>query len=205
MISTLSETGEPRARWSLFAGALLFVAVLVALAAGGWGLLVSLGAPAPPAAVGETVEVPGGFLRVDGITPEHMAPMQAGKFGASGMSMSSMGMDMAPEGFRRFTVEVSLAAPEGGSLDYSAEDFRISGAGVPETGPVRHQLEAGTLPPGSGTSGALIFQAPEEAGNLLLTFGDARQPVVLELEPTRGQGHDNGGDRENEKGSHGGH
>lgn len=179
------EKGASRRR-PLIAGAVLFVATLAVLATGGWGLLASLASPAPPAAVGDTVEVPGGFLRVDDATPEHMAPMKMNKFGASGMSMQSTGMDMAPEGFRRFTVDVSLAAPEGQSFGYAAKDFTLSGDKMDETGPLRHQLEAGTLAPGTATSGALVFQVPDEARNLMLTFGDGRQPVALDLKPGEG-------------------
>lgn len=192
----VSAEKEPSRRRPLIAGALLFVATLAAIAVGGWGLLASLASPAPPAAVGEAVEVPGGgLLRVDGVTPEHMAPMKMNKFGASGMSMQSTGMDMAPEGFRRFTVDVSLAAREGGSFSYSAKDFTLSGERVEETAPLRHQLEAGTLASGSATSGALVFQVPEEASNLMLSFGDGRQPVALDLAPDKGHSHGEGHDR----------
>lgn len=177
---------SPSRRRPLVAGALLFAATLVVLAAGGWGLFAALGAPAPASAAGDTVEVPGGFLRVDGVTPEHMAPMKMKDFGASGMSMQSTGMDMPPEGFRRFTVDISLAASENGNFSYSAKDFTVSGEGLEETTPLRHQLEAGTLAPGSATSGALVFQAPEEAKNLMLSFGDGRQPVALDLKPGEG-------------------
>lgn len=197
------DPGEkPASRRPLFAGALLFLAVLAALVAGGWGVLVSVSSQAPPARIGDTVEVSGGFLRVDGVTPENMAPMQSGKFGASGMSMSSSGMDMAPEGSRRFTVDVSLAASENGSLGYSAEDFKITGSGMKETGPIRHQLEAGTLPPGSATSGVLIFQAPEKARNLTLTFDDGRQPVALDL-PAGGHPHGDESQPKDDGHSHG--
>lgn len=193
------EKGPSRRR-PLIAGALLFVATLAAIAVGGWGLLASLSSPTLPAAGGEAVEVPGGgLMRVDGVTPEHMAPMQMNKFGASGMSMQqSAGMDMAPEGYRRFTVDVSLAAPENGSFSYSAKEFKISGEKTKEGAPLRHQLEAGTLAPGTATSGALVFQVPNDARNLMLSFGDGRQPVALDLKPgDGGHGHE-GGQEKNE-------
>lgn len=180
---------------------MLFVATLAAIAVGGWGLLTSLSSPASPVAIGDTVEVPGGLLRVDGVTPEHMDPMQPGKFGASGMSMQSPGMDMAPEGFRHFTVDLSLAAPENDSFSYSAKDFTVSGEGMEEAGPIRHQLEAGTLAPATAVSGALVFQAPEKAKNLTLSFGDSRQPVALDLKPGEG-GHGHGGGKENDGHGH---
>lgn len=164
------------------AGTLLSVAVAGALAAGGWGLIsTQTSQPTSGEAVplGEISEVPGGLLRVDGVAPEHMEHAQTGKFAQSGMNMSGMGVDMVPEGQQRFTVEVSLAAGQGG-LEYAAGDFRISGDGVEESAPIRSQLGDGTLPAGSETHGALIFQAPEDARDLVLSF-DGGEPVALEL------------------------
>jgi hypothetical protein len=77
-------------------------------------------------------EVPGGHLRVDKVTPKYMAEMQVGKFAQSAMSMSATGMDMAPEGQQRFTVEVTPAA-ENGDIAYSPvrlPDLRRRGGGV---------------------------------------------------------------------------
>jgi len=178
------------------AGFLLAVLTLAVLAAGGWGVISSLNTEASPARVGEAVGIPGGLLRVDQVTSEHMAPMQSKKFAASGMSMSSMGMDMAPEGSRRFAVEVTLAA-ERGNLSYSPKDFRISAAGMKkEATPIRHQLEGGTIPVGSAVSGSLVFQVPEDVRALRLSFGDGGgQRVALDLDEsaTEGNGHSHGG------------
>lgn len=178
------------------ANVLLLAAVVAALAAGLWGLISSLGAEAPPARVGEAVEVSGGIVVVDRVTPEHMAPMQTKKFAAGGMNMSSMGMAMAPEGYERFAVFVTLAADEDGELNYSPEDFRVSGEEMKEDGPVRSELEAGTIPAGSAVSGNLVFQAPEEASKLRLSFDDGRS-IALDLEPAAGDsGPSNGGQPE---------
>lgn len=168
--------GVPR---SLFGGIFLAVAVLAALVARGWGVVSSLTAEAPPARIGEPVEAGAGLVRVDAVTPEHMAPMQKGKFAASGMSMSSMGMDMAPEGYERFAVDVTLIA-ENGDLSYSPKDFRLSAEGAKEHGPVRDQLAEGTIAEGSAVSGILVFQAPEKARNLTLTFDEGRK-IALDL------------------------
>lgn len=167
------------------AGAVLSVAVAGALAAGGWGLVLAQVSPPTPAAgaavpMGEAAEVPGGLLRVDDVLPERMEHAQTGKFAQSGMNMSGMGVDMVPEGQQRFTVEISLAAGSGG-LDYSAGDFRLSGEGVKESAPIRSQLGDGALPAGSETHGGLIFQAPQGARDLTLSF-DGGEPVALELE-----------------------
>ena len=162
---------------------------MAVLAAGGWGVISSLNAESPPAGVGDAVGVPGGLLVVDKVTPERMAAMQTGKFANAGMSgMSSMGMDMAPEGQQRFVVDVTLAA-ESADLSYSPDDFRISGKGIKESGPVRHQLDAGTLPVGGAISGSLVFQAPVEAKELTLSFGDEEQKVALNPNPA-GESHE---------------
>ncbi len=137
-------------------------------------------------------------MLVGGVTPEHMAPMQSKKFAASGMSMSSMGMDMAPEGSRRFAVEVTLAA-ERDDLSYSPKDFRLTAAGMKKGAtPIRHQLEGGTIPVGSAVSGSLVFQVPEDVRALRLSFGDddGGQRVALDLDDesaTEGNAHSHGG------------
>lgn len=175
--------GRPWLRRAV-AGALLSVAVSAALTAGGWGLFaaqVSHSATVAGHAVsqGEVAETPGGLLRVDDVLLERMEHAQTGKFSKSGMNMGGMGVDMAPEGQRRFTVEVSLSAGSGG-LEYSAEDFRLTGGGMKEATPVRSQLGDGVLPEGSDTHGVLIFQAPEDASGLMLSF-DGGEPVALDL------------------------
>jgi hypothetical protein len=184
-------SGNRRGARARAARVALAFGVAASLAAGGWGLFSSLGAEATPARVGEPVEVPGGLVRVDKVTAEHMAQMQADKFAASGMSMSSMGMDMAPEGQRRFAVDVSLAADDG-TLSYSVEDFRLTAEGMEEAGPVRDALESETIPAGGAISGTLIFQAPEDVKGLELTF-DGGRPIDLDLPPaTQGEGHGHG-------------
>lgn len=183
--AVLREDGHLPRRRAFFGALILALAVAAALVAGGWGVVSSLTGEAPPARMGEDVEVPGGLLRVEAVTPEHMAPMQSSKFSAGGMSMSSMGMDMAPEGFERFTVEVDLLS-EGG-LDYSPRDFRLSGEGVETHGPVRSQLGEGEVPEGSAVSGNLVFQAPEGAKNLTLEFEGGR-PISLDMPAREGGG-----------------
>lgn len=170
------------------AGLLLAAVALAAVAAGVWALLPS---SSPPAAMGETVEVAGGTLRVDAVTPETMAPMQADKFAASGMNMSAMGMDMAPEGERRFTVEVTLEA-SGGDLGYAAEDFRVEGEGTEPSAPIRGTPESATVPDGAAVSGTLLFQVPEEAKDLTLVL-DGGRPVALDAGPPAGEDRHGGG------------
>lgn len=189
------------------AGALLSIAVAAVFAASGWGLF-SAQVPQTASAVaarhavaqGEAAEVPGGLLRVDDVIPEHMAPMQMDKFQRSGMSMSGMGMDMAPEGQRRFTVELSLAAGSGG-LEYSARDFELTGEGMEPAAPIRTQLGDGVLPAGTETRGSLIFQAPQDASGLVLSF-DGGDPVALELEGSGSSGHGHASGEGSQSGGH---
>lgn len=178
---------------TLMANVLLALAVGAALTAAAWGIISSLVAEVPPARIGEAVEVSGGFMRVDGVTPEHMAPMQSQKFAGAGMSMSAMGMDMAPEGKRRFAVEVTLAGGEGKSLSYKADDFRVVGDGMKDSvGPTRSQLGAGTVPSGGAASGSMVFEVPKEAKGLEMSFGEGRA-VALELPATsEDHSHDGG-------------
>lgn len=193
----VNTTGQSQRRKRV--GTLLLVfAVLAALGAGGWGLFSSLASGAPPARIGEAVEVTDGLVRVDRVTPENMAPMQMGKFAAGGMNMSSTGMDMAPKGQRRFAVDVSLVA-SGGSLEYSAEDFKVRGESFKETGPIRHQLASGTIANGDAISRVLIFQVPESAKNLMLNF-DGGRSVALDLPASKDSGHSQGG--ESQEGGH---
>ena len=173
---------------------------LTALLAGGWGFLSSFGAEAVPSRVGEMVEVRGGLFRVDKVAPGNMQPAhEEGKPAESGTSMPGSGMDMAPEGQRSFTLDVTLIAREG-DLPYSGDRFRLSGEGIKESGPVRNQLNAGTVPQGSAVSGSLVFQAPEEAKGLRLSF-DGGTPVALDLEPGKlGGSHDGGSEAEDHDG-----
>ncbi|MGB3634568.1 MAG: hypothetical protein WA982_11055 [Rubrobacteraceae bacterium] len=188
---------------SSFAGIFLFIFTLAALAAGGWGLLAAVGAQGPPVGVGDSLEIPGGSLRVDEVTPESMAPMQTKKYQRSGMSMSSNVPDMTPEGYKRFNVDVSLAAETAG-IDYSAKDFQLTGEGIDRVTPLRNELDPGLLPQGSAIQGILVFQVPEDAKNLMLTFGDSRQPVALDV--PEGKGHSNhssgGGEKEDDGHAH---
>ncbi len=184
--ATLPQVGRGRHR-ALAGASILILAVFAALAAGGWGVVSTLTGDLPPARVGEDVEVPGGLLRVEKVTPEHMAPMQSSKFSAGGMNMSSSGMDMAPEGYERFAVEVSLAG-RGGDLAYAPEDFSVSGSGFEAEGPVRSQLGAGSLADGSAVAGMLVFQAPEDSRDLALEF-DGGRPIALDLPAGEGQAH----------------
>lgn len=179
-------TRVPRYR-ALIGGLILALAVLAAIVAGGWGLVSSLTGEEPPARLGEAATVPGGALLVEKVTPEHMASMKMGKFGQQGMNMAMPNMDMAPDGYTRFSVNVTLEA-RGGELDYTPEDFRLSGEGLKTDGPVRSQLGEGVVPEGSAVSGNLVFEAPEKAKGLTLEFDGGRH-VALDLPAQEGGSH----------------
>lgn len=185
--ATVSE-GRQVPRYRAFVGALILAAAVVAaLAAGGWGLVSSLTGEAPPARIGEAAMVPGGAFIVEKVTPEHMAPMKMGKFSQQGMNMAMPNMDMVPDGYTRFAVNVTLEA-RGGELAYAPEDFRLSGKGFKTDGPIRSQLGEGAVPDGSAVSGNLVFQAPEKAKGLTLEF-DGGRAVALDLPAGESGGH----------------
>lgn len=182
-----SPGGKARRYRKLFGGLLLALAVSATLLVGGWGVISSLAAGAPPARIGEAAEVPGGILRVEEVTPENMAPMQMGKFANKGMSMSGNIPDMTPDGQRRFNVDVTLASAESGLLSYSMDDFRLTGEGMKETGPLRSKIGSGKLPAGSAVSNTLVFQVPEKAKDFTLSFDGGRR-IALDLPAGKGGG-----------------
>jgi hypothetical protein len=173
--------------------------VVAALMIAGAFLTVQLiargAAAAEPVRLGEMVELPGGLLRVDRITPENMAPMHAGNFGKSGMNMSGMGVDMTPEGYRRFTVEFTVAAKARDGLQFAPEQFHVTGSGMEVVTPLRSQLGEQFAPQGSAFTGSLVFQVPDKASNLVLSFDNSSQAISLDLPTADDQhGHDDGHD-----------
>lgn len=161
----------------------LVLAVVATLGVGAWGMFGPRidDRAGTPARLGEVVAVPSGLLRVDRVIAENMVAMQPEKFAQAGMSMSGMGMDMAPSGYRRFTTEVTLVAQARNGLPYSAEQFQVYAPGLAPVGPYRHKLLGGVVPQGSAITGTLVFQVPETASGLMLRFRDGRQPIALDL------------------------
>lgn len=179
---------------ALVAGIVAFAAIGSILAA---GVFTRSAEPEPPARIGETIQIPGGLLRVDGIKPEVMNHNM--------MQMSTtMGMDMAPEGYRRFTVSVSLIGQARSGLHYAADQFRISGDGVDKPTAIRYALGNGVVPVGSAMSGTLLFQVPDTSQHLLLTYGDGNQAIALDLAES-GPGHDHSPDASAGSNPHAGH
>src|ERR687885_165684 len=194
-----SQSNLPTARPLLML--LVFVVALTSAGAYLAAELFSHGSrDAEVAHLGEPVEVPGGLLRVDRVIPEHLAPMHNNKFGQSGMSMSAMGIDVPPKGYRRFTVEITLAAEARAGLHSTAGQFHLTGKGMSETGTLRHRLGDGVIPSGSASSGSLTFQVPETASDLQLSFRGGERPIALPLGPAS---HSDDHESSNEAESHG--
>lgn len=132
------------------------------------------------AALGDEVALPGGALRVEQVIPEHLAPMNHGRYANLGMTMSSMVPDSTPEGQRTFTVLVTLIGRGADGLELSADQFTVSGAGVAPTSPLRSDLGYSRVPAGSGMTGVLVFRVPAEAQRLTLRYAGGH-PVILQL------------------------
>ena len=168
---------------------MLVLASIAVFVAGYWGLQAAEDEthhehiPAV-AALGETVEIPGGLLRVDRIIPESMVPMQMNNFAASGMNMSASGMDMAPDGYRRFAVGLTLVGEAESGLQYSPDDFQVTAEGMEATGPHRHTFVGEPIPTGSSVTGELVFQVPDASAGILLTLPGAERSVALDLGST---------------------
>lgn len=161
----------------------LALAIVAVLAAGVWGFFAPRQASDSTAMtrIGEFARAPGGLMRVDGVTPEHMADMNMQGFAASGMSMSAMGMDTAPEGYRRFSLEVTLVGQGKDGLRFLPSQFRVTGEGMEDAFPLRAELGDGWVPSGNVLNGSLLYQVPEPATGLKLVFGTAS--FALELPP----------------------
>ncbi|HEU4793009.1 MAG TPA: hypothetical protein VFS96_05060, partial [Nitrolancea sp.] len=149
--------------------------------------------------VGEAIQIPDGLLRVEEIKPEVMSHTMT-------KMSTTMGLDMAPEGYRRFTVSVTLIGQAKSGLHYAADQFRISGEGVDKPTAIRYGLGNGVVPVGSATSGTLLFQVPNTTPHVLLTYGGGNQAIALDL-PESGSSHDSppqGGAGSDHHGGHSG-
>ncbi len=167
------------------AGIILALAVLGALAAGYWGLFAiqQRSDNENAAAIGEVIEVPGGEARVDGVFPEIIEPLHTDHSNLP---------DPVPEGYRRFTVQVTLLGLSAQGLRYSPDSFTVTAEGMEPTGPRRANIESGrqsVVPEGMGRTVSLLFQAPEDVDQLHLSFKGGERSVLL-IEGGPGSGHD---------------
>ncbi len=165
---------EGRARVPRWLSITVTAVVLACVGAAGWWGLSTRQELAGLATIGEAVEVPGGLMRVDGVRPEVMVHQMTG-----GMPMSMM-PDPVPDGFARFSVDVTLIATEPGGVEFEPDRFRVGGEGVPATPPHRPPVAAATVPEHEMMSVSLLFQAPVGADDLWLSYRGAPRSVLLE-------------------------
>lgn len=182
MATTTRQTSAQPARHVVHLLEAMVVAI-IAVALLGLALATqSLRPDATPAHLGEVLTLDGADLVVQGVYPEHMAPMHASGFANTGMSMGGMLPDATPDGYRRFTIKVLLIGRSPG-FPVSGELFSVSGPGLAPIAPLRHQLGETVLGPGARLIGHLTFQVPTEADGLVLEVKGAARPLTLELPP----------------------
>ena len=151
----------------------LVVGLIATVAAGTWGLMLDRGEEEHHHGSlerAEWVPIPGGQFAVLDLhdkTPAHASSMQG---------MQSMA-DPVPAGYRRLTVNVSLAATDG-DLSLRPGDFRVSGPGLRPTRPIRAQIGDGIVPHDTVLTGELTYDVPLESRGLRLRF---RSGVAVSL------------------------
>ncbi|MFP5253552.1 MAG: hypothetical protein ACLGH4_07120 [Actinomycetes bacterium] len=169
--------------------------LLGALLAGWWGLGTARGEDGPQAA--GWVQVENGWVRVDEVVDRSLSHRRM-------TNMQTMpDADPVPDGHVRYLVQLSIAA-EGRTLRWRPADLRVSGTGMPPTPPHGAELGDGLVPAGSTVRGSVTVDVPEDATNLVLTFGDAR--VALSTEPgAHGSDHGDGDSHEDDTDDGDGH
>jgi hypothetical protein len=167
---------------------LIALAVAGTIAVGIWGLAAPRGAHRPvPAAIGDTVRVPGGLIRVVRVNDVSydMLPMTG-----PGMNMSAAhgGMPKISDGYRRFSVELLLYADPGSSLQFRSRDFRVGRSGLKGSPPVvgfgRTVVKGGVA-----VSRSLEYQVPEASKGLALSVPGADRAVLLAVPAGAGHHH----------------
>lgn len=155
----------------------IVVSTIVVVAAGIWGLTAPREAETGEhteagAAVGEWVEAPGGYFRVDAVGERALAHKMIG-----------MDPDPVPEGFRRLGVDVTLVSTSEAGLNVGADRFTVVGHALQPAAPLRARLDAGLLAEGSQISGSLVFEVPEGASGLQLRIEGGSHGVALPVGP----------------------
>lgn len=156
---------------------LLVLALLGAVAATMWGFAATRAdetahdtGPTGPLVGDGWVDADGGAIRLDAVSARDMGHQMPG--------MDQNLADPVPEGARRVstTVTVAATAPEG--LELADSDFTLSGPGLGASAPVRAQLGDGRLEEGTAMTVELVFDVPEATDQgLVLAFGEALVPV----------------------------
>jgi len=156
--------------------ALMIIGVQVVLIAGFWGLFVDRGghdAPAVPVAVRQIVDIPGGVMRVERVTP----------WTSGGHVMAGSGLpqgDQVPKGQRRVLVDVTLLADSGSRLAYRPDAFAVTAPGLKATRPYSATPGLETIAPTAQATVTLVFQVPAKATGLVMSLEGADDPVLLE-------------------------
>lgn len=180
--NTVPEVDRLRLR-HLVALALALLGLVAALLTGLWGLGADRGADATSSSEG-WIEITDGWVHLDDVVDRSVVH--------SGMpNMQTMpDADPVPDGHARYLVQLSVAADERG-LTWDVGDLHVSGAGMSTARPHAVELGDGRVPPGSTVSGTVTIDVPEEARDLVLTFGRARLPLDQKSSGTEaGHGHD---------------
>ena len=174
--SVRAEAGAPavqgdrlRRRCAVAAG------VVVVLLAGAWSATAG-GTALAPAGPGE-VALQDGVARVDQVVsaarPKH--------------AMAGMGTDNDPvaEGQRRVSIDVTLQATGGDTLEYDVDRFTLAVGDDAARAPHRSVLPEAELPPGSSLAGTLVFDVPTSATTAQLAY-DGRGATSVVLPPEAG-------------------
>ena len=115
---------------------------------------------------GDELALSHGTLVVGAVTPEVMKHPK-------GMPATMM-PDPVPEGFQRFSVDVTVYAEKGGSAAYDARRIRVTDPDGRSSAPIRGTLGSGTIPAGGQVRGSVLFQVPEDARTVTLSVvGDS--------------------------------
>lgn len=123
------------------------------------------------------VSLSGGQLTINNVTPEVMAHPK-------GMPASMM-PDPVPDGFQRFSVDVTVAAGATDAVPYEAGKIRVTARGMEPTAPMRGSLGEGVVPPDAQVSGSLLFQVPEDVREVRLSVigAEGTVPVRVPVSP----------------------
>jgi hypothetical protein len=153
----------PPARTRLASLVPLVVALLAVL-----GAVAALRAVSRDAATtaGDELALGHSSLVVGAVTPEVMKHPK-------GMPASMM-PDPIPDGFQRFSVDVTVYADEGAAASYDARRIRVTDPKGRSSAPVRGTLGSGTIPAGGQVRGSVLFQLPAEVRTVSMSVvGDA--------------------------------
>ena len=112
-------------------------------------------------------------LVVGAVTPEVMKHPK-------GMPATMM-PDPVPEGFQRFSVDVTVYAEKTGPAAYAARRIRVTDPDGRSSAPIRGTLGSGTIPAGGQVRGSVLFEVPEAARTVMLSVGGDSSRIRLRI------------------------